>query len=315
MSKRQLELLVGDNAFHGISHLSQQRARERSIDDNPSNVEYATQLVKLSLQNGATGFMFSVSDTTLSILKSLEQDTKPDLYAIVPYAYEYVRLAAQVGGISELAKKVFRQIMFSKNITAVVPSLIGLIRADPSAFLKTYLVYEISRIKSAAGKDANLKSVLLHEVITDMALALDLDWLFRSYISFFSKSEIRPGVETRNFPYLVTKFKKWNIDLNQITITASFNKIGFQMNPSKMDCEKALEEASDAQIIAMSILAAGYLQPNEAITYVKGLSKLRGAVVGVSGEWQARQTFRLLKENLSYSESEDTSSKQPCEVP
>jgi predicted lactoylglutathione lyase len=54
--------------------------------------------------------------------------------------------------------------------------------------------------------------------------------------------------------------------MNQITITASFNKIGFQMNPSKMDCEKALEEVSDAQIIAMSILAAGYLQPNEAIT-------------------------------------------------
>ena len=301
MSKRQLELLVGDNAFHGISHLSQQRARERAIKDNPSNVEYATQLVKLSLQNGANGFMFSVSDTTLSILKALEHDKKPDLYAIVPYAYEYVRLATKVGGISGLAKKVSRQIIFSKNVIAVTPGMIGLIRADPSAFLKTYLVYEISRIKSATGKDANLRSVLLHEVITDMALALDLDWLFKSYVTFLLKSKIRPGFETRNFPYLIQKFKEWHIDMSKITITASFNKVGFQMNPSKIDCENALQAVSGAQIIAMSILAAGYLAPYEAIEYVGNLSGISKVVVGVSNERHAIETFKLLRSKLRLS--------------
>ena len=294
MSKQQLELLVGDNAFHGISHLSQQRARERSVKDNPSNVEYATQLVKLSLQNGANGFMFSVSDTTLSILKALDHDKKPDLYAIVPYAYEYVRLATKVGGISGLAKRISRQIVFSRNIIAVVPNVIGLIKIDPSAFLKTYLVYEISRIKSAARKSANLKSVLLHEVITDMALALDLDKLFKSYIDFLLKSKIRPGFETRNFPYLVQKFKGWHIDMNNLIIASPFNKIGFQMNPSQAECEKALEEIPQAEIIAISILAAGYLKPMEAIDYVRGLPNANAIVVGVSNEQQARETFRLL---------------------
>jgi len=298
MSKQQLELLVGDNAFHGISHLSQQRARERSIKDNPSNVEYATKLVKLSLQNGANGFMFSVSETTLSILKALDHDKTPDLYAIVPYAYEYVRLATKVGGISGLAKQVSRQIMFSRNIVTVAPNLIGLLRVDPSAFLKTYLIYEISRIKSAAGKDANLKSVLLHEVITDMALALDLDWFFKSYVKFFSKSKIRPGFETRNFPYLVQKLNEWQIDLNKITIAASFNKLGFQMNPSKVDCENALMAASGAQIIAISILAAGYLAPSEAVTYIANLPNIQLIVVGVSKERQACETFNLLKKTL-----------------
>jgi len=298
MSKQQLELLVGDNAFHGISHLSQQRARERSIKDNPSNVEYATKLVKLSLQNGANGFMFSVSNTTLSILKALDHDEKPDLYAIVPYAYEYVRLATQVGGISGLAKQISRQIIFSRNIVTVAPNLIGLIRVNPSAFLKTYLIYEISRIKSAAGKDAKLKSVLLHEVITDMALALDLDWFFKSYVKFFSKSKIRPGFETRNFPYLIQKLNEWQIDLNKITITASFNKVGFQMNPSKVDCENALMAASGAQVIAMSILAAGYLAPSEAVTYIANLPNIQLIVVGVSKERQACETFNLLKKTL-----------------
>jgi len=298
MSKQQLELLVGDNAFHGISHLSQERARERSIRDNPSNVDYATQLVNLSLQNGASGFVFSVSDITLSILKGINQDNKPDLYAIVPYAYEYVRLATKVGGISGLAKQVSRQIVFSRKIVSIAPYLISFLRVDPVAFLKTYLIYEVSRIKSAAGNDANLKSVLLHEVITDMSLALDLDWLFKAYVKFFSKSKIRPGFETRNFPYLIQKLNEWKIDMNKITIAASFNKVGFQMNPSKVDCENALKSASGAQIIAMSILAAGYLAPSEAVTYIANLPNIRMIVVGVSKERQAVETFNLFRKTL-----------------
>jgi hypothetical protein len=294
MSKRPLKLLVGDNAFHGISHLSQQRARERSIKNDPSNTEYATQLVKLSLQNGASGFMFSVSEKTLTILRALNEE-KPELYAIVPYAFEYVRLATRIGGISGLAKKVAWDIVFSKNVVTIAPSLLGLLKADPKAFLRIYLIYEISRIKSAAGKDANLKSVLLHEVITDMALALNLDWLFKYYIKFFSKSKTRPGFETRNFPYLVQKFKEWNIDMNNLIITSSFNKIGFQMNPSQAECEKTLKEIPQAEIIAMSILAAGYLKPSEAGQYIAKLSNISHIVVGVSNESQASETFKFFK--------------------
>jgi len=300
MNKRYFELIVGDNAFHGISHLSQQRARDRLMKNNPTNVENAFKLVRLSLQNGATGFMFSVSKTTLSILESLKNDQiKPDLYAIVPYAYEYVRLATTVGGIPGLAKQVSREIVLSKNIFSVAPYLIDFLRTNPSAFLKTYLIYELSRIKSVAGKKANLKSVLLHEVITDMALALDLDWFFKCYIKFLNKSNILPGFETRNFPYLVDKFRKWGFDMNNMVITASFNKIGFQMNPSKLACEEALQHASGAQIIAMSVLAAGYLKPLEAANYVASLPSINGVVVGVSSERHASETFVCLNNRLN----------------
>jgi uncharacterized protein (DUF486 family) len=164
------------------------------------------------------------------------------------------------------------------------------------ALLKTYLIYEISRIKSSAGKQANLGSVLLHEVITDMALALNLDWLFKSYVHFMLQLGIKPGFETRNFAYLVNKFGQWNIDFREIIIATPFNKIGFQMNPSRTECEKALEDLHTSNVIAMSIFAAGYLKPPEAIEYVQRLPGLQGIVVGVSKQQQARQTFVLLKD-------------------
>lgn len=290
---KEIEFLVGDNAFHGISHLSQQRARERSTSENPSETKTAAELVKLSLENGASGFMFSVSETTLSIIRAL--NPKPDLYAIIPYAYEYVRQATTLGGIPGLAKRISKEIIFSKSVFSVAPNLIGVLAAKPSAFLKTYLIYEMSRLRTAAGKNAKIKSVILHEVITDMALAFNLDWLFKEYINFLLKRKIKPGFETRNFPYLIQKLSEWQIDLSKVAITASFNKIGFQMNPCQWDCEQALQKASGAQVIAMSVLAAGYLSPSAAAPYVLDLPNITNVVVGVSKRKQATETFRLFE--------------------
>ena len=98
-------LLVGDNPFHGISHLSQERAIARGR--NLFDPNYAAELVGTALDNGADGFMFSVSDTTLSILKLAckgRERNRVKLYAIAPYAFEFVRLAVTEGGIPGLTK-------------------------------------------------------------------------------------------------------------------------------------------------------------------------------------------------------------------
>lgn len=298
-NERKKILLVGDNPFHGISHLSQERARVRG---NPmGHAEYAAKLVMTSIENGADGFMFSVSETTLSILNKIcekEESNHLRFYALVPYAYEYVRLATQVGGIPGLAKKFAKQIALSGNVRAIAMGLKGVIRTDPMALLKTYLIYEISRIKSSASKQANLESVLLHEIITDMALALNLDWLFKSYVDFMLDLGIKPGFNTRNFAYLVNKFREWGIGFHDIVIAAPFNRVGFQMNPSKTECEKALANLAETEIIAISILAAGYLKPLEAIRYIESLPNIKGVAVGVSKEQHARETFKLLKDRL-----------------
>jgi hypothetical protein len=291
-------LLVGDNPFHGISHLSQERARVR--DDGVAYPEYAANLVMTSLENGANGFTFSVSEMTLSILRIINESGRVNslrLYAIVPYAFEYVRLATRIGTVG-LAKNFAKEIAFSGNVKAIAMGLKGVIRMDPVALLKTYLYYEISRIKSSAGKQANLCSVLLHEVITDMALALNLDWFFKSYVEFMLKLGIKPGFNTRNFVHLVNKFKEWDLDLRETLIAAPFNKKGFQMDPSRIECEKALVNIPEPNIIAISILAAGYLKPQEAIDYIATLPNIKGVAVGVSKEQHVRETFNLLKNNF-----------------
>jgi len=71
------------------------------------------------------------------------------------------------------------------------------------------------------------------------------------------------------------------------------------MVPSKIECEKALADIPEPVVLAISILAAGYLSPSEAISYVATLPNVKGVAVGVSKEKHARETFRLLREKLA----------------
>lgn len=298
---KAIELLVGDNPFHGISHLSQERARQRSSLEDDKSIQRATRIVELGLENSAVGFMFTVSDVTLSIIKNLQnccRNKTVELYAIVPYAYEYVRKATQVGGVAGLAKSLGKEIILSSNAKVVALNFLGLLRFDLSAFLKTYVSYELSRIKSVTNENLHLKTIMLHELLTDMALALDMKDVFESYIRFMEKRGVKQGFETRNFPYLVNKFSDWGFDFNELTLTASFNKVGFQMNPSKIECEEALKRAANAEVIAMSVLAAGYIKPADAVGYFADLKGISGIVVGASKERQAIETFKLFREYL-----------------
>jgi hypothetical protein len=298
MNSKKL-LLVGDNPFHGISHLSQERAVSRGND--LAQPGYAAGLVRKSVDNGADGFMFTVSESTLSIIRLLsrgKESHKLLLYAIVPYAYEFTRLAVRAGGVPGLALQMAREIAFSGNWKAVVNGLKGVAGTDPASILKSYLLYETFRLRSAAGKKATLASIMLHELVTDMALALNMEWLVRAHIKLMLDLSIKPGFETRNFAYLVKKFEDWGIDCRQVVIAAPFNAVGFQMCPSRDECEEALARIPGTEVIAFSILAAGYLKLPEAIAYIANLPNLSGLAVGVSKENHARETFRLLRERL-----------------
>ena len=108
-------LLIGDNPFQGVSHLSLERARMRS--EESSTPERAAQVLKAALESGADGFLMSVSDVSLDMLKALRHDTNPlGIYAIVPYTFALVRSAVRLGGIPGLGQEVAKDIVRSRKI-------------------------------------------------------------------------------------------------------------------------------------------------------------------------------------------------------
>ncbi len=288
-------LLVGDNPFHGVSHLSQSRASGR--DSRISNVNYCAELIDTAIQNGADGFMFSVSEITLDIIKSLaDKGIFPKLYAIAPAASDYVRLASRLG-TTGMAIHLAKQIIVSGNLKAIFYGFRGVLFQNPAALMKAYLYYEIFRIRLAAKSKQAPDCFLLHEIITEMALALKLEWLFESYIDFMLKMKIKPGFETRNSPPLINLLLKLGVDPAKVVIVAPYNKIGFQMNPSQEECEKTLADIPQTEVIAMSILASGYLQSGEAIEYINKIPQINGVVIGISKEKHAKD-FKIFRDAL-----------------
>ncbi len=167
------------------------------------------------------------------------------------------------------------------------------------SLFRAYMSYEVARIRAAAGRDAGLESVLLHEVVGDMALGLGMDWMFRAHVDANLRAGTKPGFNTRNLPYLIKRFEEWGIDLAGTVIAAPFNAEGFQMTPSQEECEAALVALPDTEVIAFSVLAAGHLGYLEALEYVTKLPNLRGVAIGVSKPEQARSTFRDLRDSFA----------------
>ena len=288
-------LLVGDNPFQGVSHLTQERERTRS--ELITHADYAANLVSLSIDNGADGFMFSLDENTVSILKIIRekrQDLSMRLYPTVPSAYEYVRLSSQSGTVG-LMMHVAKQVVISGDFKAMAFGVQGVVKTDPTVLLKAYLNYELSRMKPLTNSRIHVHSLLLHEIVTDMALALNWDWLFQTYVKYLSKLGIKPGFETRNFCYLLKKLQEWNIDPGEVVIATPFNKIGFQMTPSRVECERVLTTIPKSEVIGFSILASGYLKLPEASAYIRNVPELYGVAIGVSSENQARETFEFFK--------------------
>ena len=177
----------------------------------------------------------------------------------------------------------------------------GTISNDPKMLLKAYLKYEYLGLRNVIKKAENLRlaSLILHEIVTDMALALNMQWVFRAHIELMRKLKLKPGFETRNLPYLVKRFQEWQIGFDGMVIEAPFNAAGFQMCPTKADCEDAVKGVNGSELIAFSILAAGYLKLPEALEYIHGLSGVSGVAIGVSSGKQAAETFPLAKNMLT----------------
>jgi hypothetical protein len=308
-------LLIGDNPFHGVSHLSQARARARQTGiTTPGR---AAVVVATAMESGANGFLFSVNETTLAILRILRGTPQQParLYAIVPYSYAFVRSAIALGGIPGLARKVGREIVGARNGRALLDAAAGLVTGDPQGFLRAYLTYEINRLRQAVGTKTPVASLLLHEVVTDMALALNMDWLFRAFVRSVSAMGVVPGFDTRNLSTLVQRLRTWGIAMEALVFAAPFNAAGFQMSPSREACEKALVGLPGATLIAFSVLAAGYVPLSDAAAYVARTPRLDGVAIGVSSAEQARITFPLFRNALRLSPGPSTVAEPPVGGP
>lgn len=257
------------------------------------------EIVETAVSCGATGYTFSTHPVNLQILKALRDSGKITqgfgLYPVLPYAQAYVRLANEKG-MRGLIDETLSKLSLSDKAKALFKSGLSALRLDPLGMLKAYVDMELAGYLSEKPENATLRSVLLHEVVTDLCLGLrDVQLLDTFAQHIREKYHASPGFVTYNLVSFVELFRKAGLTMKDVAIMTPFNSVGYQMSPSRQSCEACLSDLPKTDLIAMSIMAGGYLKFDEAIDYICSLPNLSGVAAGVSSIEHARNTFTRLR--------------------
>jgi hypothetical protein len=282
-------LILGHNQFIGVDHFSQDRARDRVqlFSETQKIIDIVTTFHKL----GGSGMMLSTHPKIKQILHSIKSDKylsdNINFYPLIPYAQGYVRSANEKGLIGML-NDALAPADFGSKVKISFSAGLNLLKKDVINLIPTMIDVEMLQFKQL-----NTKAIILHNVVTDLALAFKARDIFELYINYIHDNyHIEPGFGTMNLARLVKSFDEWGF--KPPLVLASVNKLGYQMNPSKEVCENILKDYN-VNLIAMSTLASGYLKPQEAYDYLFSLPNIRSVVVGVSSKSHAEETFGIIK--------------------
>lgn len=288
MTEKPDPLILGHNQFFGINHRDAEKGAE--LESRFSDVRNVLTVIRAARETGATSMMLNTHERAHVIAEAIRLDENLKsfpVHILLPYMAKYVRAANQKGIVSMISEMVSRSGV-GKMIQLGLGAGAGLLMRDQLALLRTLIEIELMPFKGL-----DIRSVFLHNSLTDLAVALRLDGI----VEFFGE-EIRkkwgavPAFCTLSgacaMPYLD------ELGLHSPWVMAPFNPIGFQMSPSREDCEKVLVKSS-AQVIAMSVFAAGAVSPTDAAQYVRRHPRIRSVILGASSNKHIQESFDLFK--------------------
>ena len=269
--------MLGDNPFIGVSHLTQEKAREEAEEASLGN---KVAVFEAAIRGGATGFVFSTHRSNLELLAHLKIHRRDlvnamNYYVLLPYAQSYVR-RANVEGTPRLLRSSLSNMMYSTLATADMLAALATLKPERLAGLLIRL--ELAPYLEVLPRE-KVKTVLLHEILTDPVAAFGLVDLLKFLVSYLRKRiGISFGLHTKNFGVLY-RHGFFNEILPEYIMT-SINPLGYMMAPNKETVEEAIEDlGAKTKIIAINVLASGATSLDEATEY---LSRFKDRIYAVS---------------------------------
>jgi len=276
-------LILGHNQFFGVNHLSS--AKGVSTERFFSRTENVISLVRAAYRANVTGLMLSTHERARGIAEAIRNDSELaaglHLHILLPYMAKYVRMANERGPIAML-EDTLKQASWGERLAIGLKAGIGLVKKDLLTTLEALIKIELLPFKGL-----NIQSVFLHNSLTDMVTALRA----KDVVQFFVENIAEEHGACAAFCTLsagvsLTYFK--DIGLENPVIMAPFNPAGFQMNPSRERCEQLLHEYP-CHMVAMSVLAAGYVKPEAAAAYLSSLKGIDSIIFGASSAGHVKE--------------------------
>lgn len=284
-------IILGDNQFFGISHMSEEKGMEQARKFQDINA--IIDVLDTAYGCGIHAFTFSTHDRVQQICDHFrafpEKYADLRLYPVLPYAHKYANLVNEKGIIGTIMDVVVSNNTASQIAGMMARGGAAVLTQNPTEIMKLLIDAEMKMFRGL-----DVKVIFLQNIVTDLLLGLGWKDVFRDFVTYIEhKYQVRAGFITLNMPRLVDFLLKCGIE--EPVVCSAINKLGFQMNPDIASYEETLRNGH-LQAMAMSIMAAGAVPPKEAIEYVASFKNIKSIIFGASTRTHIEQTKKLIEQ-------------------
>lgn len=278
-------ILFGDNQFFAVNHSSDEKSRSLSIKFQKD--EAILKTLDFAIFAGINTFMCTTHDRIGNICDYIRDNKdKYDgfkIYPCMPYAHKYANAVTEFGFAGAI-----KQYVPGNMFTSLFKGGYAYLSKDYLSMMQLLIDAEMKMFK---GIDTPV--IFLQNIITDLLLGLGMKDVLKAFYDYVQKQyNAEAGFITMNMPKLLVMFEE--IGIKNPIVCTSINKIGFRMAGGKELYESVLGK-KEVRVIAMQVLAAGALQPKDAVEYVCGLNNIESILFGASSKVNINETVSLIK--------------------
>ena len=280
-------VILGDNQFFGINHMSEEKARVQSI--RFQDMAAVIDVLDAAYDAGIRTFMCTTHDRVAEICDHFRVNAAryPDyrFYPCMPYAHKYANAVTEYGALEGLR----RFLPDTGAVNAILRGGAALATKDVQTLVQLLVDAEMKMFHDLA-----TPIIFLQNVVTDLVLGIGMKDAFRYFADHVrDRYGAEPGFITMNLPRLLEVLAE--VGIEKPIVCANINKNGFRMCGGVAAYERVLREGN-CRAIAMSVFASGAIAPREAIEYVGQQAGIQGIVFGASSAAHIRQTKALIDE-------------------
>ncbi|MFV0427000.1 MAG: hypothetical protein ACK5KU_08195 [Beutenbergiaceae bacterium] len=285
MSEHTMDrLLLGDNQFFGINHMSEARARAQAIQFQDTSA--IIDVLDIALDHGVRTFMCTTHERVADVCDHLranpERYADYRLYPCMPYAHKYANAVTEHGMLGALRRSLGSESLLG----AALKGGRSVATKDIEGIMTMLIDAEMAMFDGLA-----TPVVFLQNVLTDLLLGLGFDEAFSVFAAHVRRRyHAEPAFITMNLPMLLDTLERVGVE-NPI-VCANINKIGFRMSGGIEGYERALAQRT-FRPVAMSAFASGALPPAEALGWLADHAQVTSIVFGASSVNSIRSTTTL----------------------
>lgn len=278
-------ILLGDNQFFGINHMSEEHARASAIKFQSNDA--IMEVIDGALGVGVNAFMCTTHERVAKICDVVRANPVKykdfEIYPCMPYAHKYANAVSEAGLIEALRRFLPQE----ARLMAAFKNGLAVANKDLDVIIRSLIDAEMKMFTGI-----RTPVIFLQNIVTDLILGLGFHQTFRTFADHVrQRYGAEPGFITMNLPQLVKVLETLGIE-NPI-ICSNINKIGFRMSGGLAAYEELIERAK-FRAVAMSVFASGAIPPREALEYVCKQKNVQSIVFGASHVRNIAQTKKII---------------------